>query len=938
MNDWRAVLDSENAFLGEEGANERVGLALSGGGIRSATFSLGVLQYITRRGWLKEIDYLSTVSGGGYTGSWLTALIHRRTNPPGATAEQVNCALEHEILDANCASLRWIRRFGNYLTPHTGLSWDTLSTIGLILSNLVLSLAISVLLVGALGLGMLGLGLLSGIVTTVDASNNQALLFWGAFVANFVGSWALRPKISQLMDPAHKSRDGGAGGKSTGDDRRNWLGYLCAGVAFVCLSLLASIAARGKLGWAEILHSPQWLHLKEWPQWLAAALAFSIYQGFSTFPLSLLSWHESRQYDARLSSAAELTWIGGPTRFLEAVGCRVLVGAVGGLTFALVLGWIGETQPGAWTALMMGAPAAFLVSLVTYSTHMMVFNRRLTPELREWWYRVFAFLLAAALAWLIGLGALVLGPALFTKGTASWASATIAALIGSTAFGMVAALGKTIGARNEGRLRHVLTSLSTAVFVSVLVLLVFTAATRLAINGMDSLACDSLAKCLSASTSVLDSAVSSAEKTGLVVLLHTLIAIAALVFVGIFYNANWHSMYELYRSRLARCFLGASNPTREQNRSSFDRNDDIVLSAVRQRPYPLLCCTLNLVGSQDLAWQTRKATSFVFSPLYVGYVLPKAKATPDRLVDVEKFAPSRCYMCGPQNEVKCAAGTPLEPWQIHGTLGSAMTISGAAAAPSCGYHTRPFLAFLMAVFNIRLGRWCPNPAQQEVWCKEDPPSGVLWFVYELLGKTNEKSPFVYLSDGGHFDNLGLYELVRRRCRYIIAIDGEHDPKWKFDGLSEAVRKCRLDLDAEIEIDPSVIRPLPGKRHSPQSYAIGNVRYPDQPPGRLLYLKLSQPQPGTVRTAADIEGYAAAHPDFPHESTADQWFDETQFESYRKLGEVLARETANVVSSGGTLKWTLDALCRSARTDDVGEREEPGRSRHMWPWNVDATLK
>jgi hypothetical protein len=231
-----------------------------------------------------------------------------------------------------------------------------------------------------------------------------------------------------------------------------------------------------------------------------------------------------------------------------------------------------------------------------------------------------------------------------------------------------------------------------------------------------------------------------------------------------------------------------------------------------------------------------------------------------------------------------------------------MAISGAAVSPNMGYHSSPPLAFLLTVFNIRLGWWLGNPKPGETpadeksspllpaWKKAGPRFGLFSLLAELFGVTSDRSQYIYLSDGGHFDNLGLYELVRRRCRYIISCDAGQDEKLSCDDLGNAIRKCYADLGIEIEIDVKGIR-TQGEQHRSQWHcAVGTIHYEkvdqDATPGTLIYLKASL----TGDEPTDLLSYNAREPLFPHQSTADQWFDESQFESYRKLGYHIAKTT------------------------------------------------
>ncbi len=332
-------------------------------------------------------------------------------------------------------------------------------------------------------------------------------------------------------------------------------------------------------------------------------------------------------------------------------------------------------------------------------------------------------------------------------------------------------------------------------------------------------------------------------------------------------DINLFSMHQFYRNRLARGYLGASNPKRSEDRdpfTDFAESDDLSLSKLaRQRPIHLINTTLNLtkVTEDELSWQERRGVVFLFSPLYCGYQLFKPN-----------FVPTTEYM-------RSKAGAKTEGVM----LGTAIAISGAAASPNMGYHTSPPLAFLMTFFNVRLGRWCPNPAFNQT----DLPSprfGLKYLIKELFGNANNQSEFVNLTDGGHFENLGIYELVRRQCKLIIVSDAGADNMdgFEFGDLGNAIQKCRVDLDATIKMfGLHKLKP----RQAKSRIAWGRITYSDGSEGVLIYLKplLRGNEP------VDVFHYAATNPDFPHQSTGDQWFEESQFESYRQLGLITAQE-------------------------------------------------
>jgi len=212
------------------------------------------------------------------------------------------------------------------------------------------------------------------------------------------------------------------------------------------------------------------------------------------------------------------------------------------------------------------------------------------------------------------------------------------------------------------------------------------------------------------------------------------------------------------------------------------------------------------------------------------------------------------------------------------------------------------MAFLLTVFDARLGWWLGNPRWRHASTRPGPVFALRYLFAELLGQTTGRSKFVNLSDGGHFDNLGIYELVRRRCRYIIVGDGEQDGGLTFGSLGSAIRLCRADFGVEIDIDPNPIRLVNG--FSTVHCVVGRITYPedeigfsagaceggpwqprDKARGWLLYLKSSL----TGDEPADVVQYRSNNPEFPHQSTNDQFFSESQFESYRRLGLHIVRD-------------------------------------------------
>ena len=330
-------------------------------------------------------------------------------------------------------------------------------------------------------------------------------------------------------------------------------------------------------------------------------------------------------------------------------------------------------------------------------------------------------------------------------------------------------------------------------------------------------------------------------------------------------DINVFSFHMFYRNRLVRAYLGASNAQRNAHPfTGFDPDDNIKLTDLPVRPFHIVNTAINLTKVNNLAWQERKAASFVLTRAYCGYEL-QATGPNDR--GKLGYQPTAGYL-------------KSRGWA---SLGQALTISGAAVSPNQGYHSSKAVAFLLTVFNVRLGWWMQNPAKPGAWGTPGPRFGLWYLLSEVFGLADENTEFVYLSDGGHFENLGIYELVRRRCRFIIAIDAGMDPKFGFEDLGNAVRKCQVDFGVRIDIDTKASVPAQGTGKSLYHCGVGRIHYEEADPkavsGFLLYIKPSL----TGNEPVDIMQYASVHPDFPHQTTTDQWFDESQFEAYRKLG-------------------------------------------------------
>ena len=199
---------------------------------------------------------------------------------------------------------------------------------------------------------------------------------------------------------------------------------------------------------------------------------------------------------------------------------------------------------------------------------------------------------------------------------------------------------------------------------------------------------------------------------------------------------------------------------------------------------------------------------------------------------------------------------------------------------------------LMALLNVRLGSWMPNPARGR-WREGQAHLWPFYLAYEFLARSTDTESYCYLTDGGHFDNTGLYALVERGCRYIVVLDVGADPELMCADIGQAVRMCRIDFGAEIDVDVGQFRRRGPERLAERHVVVGDIVYHPahwqslgwpaadavSRTGRIVWIK-PMVVPGDP---ADIRQYGRENREFPQQTTLDQWYDEAQFESYRKLG-------------------------------------------------------
>jgi hypothetical protein len=831
------VVDEERrAILGSEAARPLSALCISGGGIRSATFALGVIQSLAKNGLLKGFDYLSTVSGGGYIGSWLSSWITRegidkviprlRDDPPPPAPGEPD-PVQH------------LRDFNNYLTPKLGgLSADTWTVVATVTRNIALNwlvlvpLLLSFLMVPRI---LLALARLSAYYFEVG---------WDP--RTIAGSWFVETGLPGLMT------------------------VLFCVALFQMWRFLPGVGGYNHtdgqyFGWILV-------------PLIGSTLCFCAYDALTLWEVGI-STHRLPWYVGTTGVPTAATWL----LYLAVCGkpWMVRLRLLWKLSFSVMLlslcmgsaEWLIATQLAPfleWDIYVTVVPP--LIGLSFYAA-MAIFagisSTFLKDRDREWMSRASSGVLLACVIWLAGCVLVLVAPAWVFTWKIWWRGAIGTA---GAAAGWLSARSRETAAKSGPGMAAIAVKVAPAVFILVLALALAIGTNVLLYEA----GAAEVPHCNHPAYVAHPDAVipwtdhevflEHCSWWSLTFMLGAFLA-AALV-AARYININKFSLHAMYRDRLIRAYLGASNPERYQSSLSassgpnrftgFAQSDNFSMHELVRRPFHVVNVCLNLVAGDRLAWQQRKAASFTITPLHCG-----------------SNAEGLGYR--PSNEYAKERQDPI-------SLGTAVTISGAAASPNMGYHSSPATGFIMTLLNARLGAWLGNPgkAGARAWKHAGPHSAVASLLREAFGLTNARSRYVYLSDGGHFENLALYEMIQRRCQTIVVLDGGCDQEFAYEDLGNALRKIRIDMDTHITFADECIGPL---RAMSKRCAVADILYPDGQSGQLIYVK-----PMAVgNLPPDVASYAKANPTFPHQSTADQWFDESQTESYRMLGELTMDE-------------------------------------------------
>jgi len=809
------------------------GLALSGGGIRSATFSLGVMQAFAHHGVLKRMDYLSTVSGGGYIGSavsWLVSDAARKgstacgedrsatgipdtglgldadkfpygTDDPAPNTNPKHPEEEPQDKPFQQHLLRYLSTHGYYMTPGNGVT--AFSLLGTILRGTLLNLLVWIpiftlfFLVGLWASDRAAYSENNWLFDSPPAESDirtsaelwpEKLCWWGNSVC------VLPHLLDALPQPEQEPGvETGSGQSSTAID-----------------PITAVRASLGKLLGFELV----------------------LYIGLAIFALLLLL----------LLLYSFMTWL--RPRGSAEVACR-------------------------W------------------------YQRRRLVE------RVTAIAIPSGIAMLV-IGTLpVVGVWLH-----GWmvAGGPIAVIVGA---GMTIQNFFSTGLKGKGAPAGLMVSIGAGLLLYGVFLVAYEIAYL-----------------------VFTQPGKPIDGAGFALTIS--LGLVWVVLLGWCVDLNHISIHRYYRDRLMECFMpdidaALANQTGRAVGADSTALQDVANPKAPNGPYHIVNTTAILVNSKVRTYSQRGGDSFILSPLYCG-----SNAT--------GWKPTENFMSGDM------------------TLATAMAISGAAVNPNSGVGgegvTRnKTLSLVMSLLNLRLSYWARNPSPATKWLGSVKlatlgrqfklrPNHLFPGAYSFgnaigmeSGGFSEKRDFVQISDGGQFEDLGVYELIRRRVGLIIACDGGQDGDFTFSDLQVAVQRVWTDFRARITVNPNVtpdqMIPMCDKQNpvypmkrgfADRGFMVCKIAYNDGSTGTLLFLKTTLIRDVSFR----VKGYAAQNPDFPDQTTADQFFDEVQFEAYRELGyriatQMLAAQVpANELEPGGSdddatpsaPTQTLEALIKS----------------------------
>lgn len=810
--------------------NDTLGVALSGGGIRSATFCLGILQSMAQKGWLKHVDYMSSVSGGGYIGSFLGRYFDVAQDP-----EEV----DQGVADHQSPPVHWLRTHANYLSP-------------------------------------------SG---TGDNAFNFATFWRNLFAVHFVLICFALMVFGLINTFTYWPQDFVPG-------------FLKGSIQAVS-SLVALLTPLSALLVEQTQFDSVWFRLAEITLWL------------SVIPLAISYWVVS---STRLQDFAPGGLIAAFLVSLTALFATQWVGAL--LVFAAIIYWVlytwwsilveeGNGDPKSEYRIILGrryltyflaisSAITFILLVISAIDFAGMYFAHTLLSLDSDWYSFYGVLVSLAT---------MLGTVPIFRGLANYVAA---ATTGNA--GIVVRLLRT---------PFVATGI---VFVAVVIL-------PLSIVAFFSHFSFQLGY-------------SWAQGVG-----GTTAALLVSVLLGHKNRSsfvNKSSQLPIYSARLARVFLGAVNPERHrhahgQNVSHVIEGDDVEFNhyAPHEHGGPLHLVNVAVNQTIDIASKRsnrdRKSENMAIGPAGVNIsrtyhaLWSQSVASHQQSLDLSNS--TKLKAIGQINDHHPLLSHDNNPVQVEGlNLREWIAISGAAISPGMGRSTRLSHSLLYTATNLRLGYWWDSGLSSQD--RDELPGRrttletlrrAFFYLFTAQGLLISEAfakfggPWLqnwYLSDGGHFEITGAYELMRRRVPFIVAIDAGADKDYKGEVLALLARTARIDFGAEFEDYstsmaqnmgvPSDIAEQIGtfdelmagdEEKLNKCVSLFKVNYPDIGKSHNAWHGRDHSWVLYIRAAvigddipSDVKNYKLENPDFPNQPTLDQHFDEQQWESHRKLGE------------------------------------------------------
>ncbi len=876
------------------------GIAISGGGVRSATLGLGMIQAFIEKGVFKHFDYLSTVSGGGYIGACLTSLMSEE--PPYEDAEgekeidnakfsateigldpdtspfvNMNANDGYQAADKTRMGVRHqihhLRTHGEYLTPDKGIfSWEVMRAVGSLLSGIWYNIAMLFFILVMFMSFHLGF---------------FHLISEGLFIPVLSEETIAEPIIDET------------GVKSP--DLPKEISEPFEGI----LSLLnwykenESFTRQLKEIWSSL-----------WTNYDIAFLFFTIGVSLGFYfilrvdflPNKIaLTEYEEKQANINPSTDANYARNSGYNlqRYITFHFKRIfffvsiVLGPVLGYIAIFIVMGLSNNSVNYW--LMFTLPFCFsiglflviyaVIPLIEFANHEhsqgRLFRSLYTGMQGAVIYGlVLSFLMPIIIIFLFS--ASISFNILFSLVSGGFAYFFLASQF-------VGQKGKSWFSRLMRRARNPLLNIFTILFISFL--LSATAHVILSIN------------------SQLDPNFwfrGGVYEVNYFAVLLFVLSFLLFFFIGHTANINKLSFHYFYRDRLSEAYLRTDARVKRPNNKQSILHQGMPLINLRNHvglklkdlgkgnekgPYHLLNAALNLQGTNDLVKRSLKSDHFLFSKYFIG-----SNSTGFMSTDYYRMGYTR--------------------------LSVAMTISAAAVSSAMGSMSFAAQNFFMTLFNLRTGYWIQNPWYENLRRLELikrssanrfyrrvigllSPYRTFWPIYivrELIGRTTARSPRVYVSDGGHTgDNLGLLPLLERQCQVIVVCDFEEDQDFSFTSFNHAIRVANVRDNTQVSIDLEDMIPKEDEQSGlmlgPCCIAQGTIQYTGDTPseGKLVYLKSNVSRDSAGNIPVTIFNYLKSNPAFPHQSTIDQYFDDEQFEAYRILGNHIATQAADKIS-------------------------------------------